>query len=114
MVVSGTCVLPSLILSRNEVKFNITEEDNKFEKKEGLKLENPFDYDVSYEWALPLNCQFSVEPASGLIKARSNMATTFVYAFEDGGDPGVKLEETIKLKVKHGKSIEVKCSALIP
>lgn len=35
---------PSLNLSRNEIKFNITEEDKRFEKKETLKLDNPFDY----------------------------------------------------------------------
>lgn len=44
MLVSGTCVPPSLNLSRNEIKFNITEEDKRFEKKETLKLDNPFDY----------------------------------------------------------------------
>ena len=90
-MVTGTCVLPSLNLSRNEVKFNITEDDKKFEKKEQMKLENPFGYEVNYEWVMPANCPFTVEPAINTIKPHSNSIANFVYSFETGGDPGLKL-----------------------
>ena len=33
LMVTGICVLPSLNLSRNEIKFNISEDDKRFEKK---------------------------------------------------------------------------------
>jgi len=48
------------------------------------------------------------------MRPHSNATASFIYSFETGGEPGVKIDESIKLKVKHGKSIEVKCSALIP
>ena len=77
-------------------------------------MENAFDYEVSYEWTITPNCQFNIEPAKGSIKPHSSMTTTFVYGFENGGEPGVKIEESAKLKIKYGRNVEVKCSALIP
>ena len=46
MMVTGTCILPLLSISKNEIRFTITEEDKKFEKKEALSLENVYDYDI--------------------------------------------------------------------
>ena len=48
------------------------------------------------------------------MKPHSTVVTHFVYTFEMGGEPGIKIDESVKLKIKHGKSVEVKCSALIP
>jgi Leucine-rich repeat (LRR) protein len=57
-MITGTCILPTLNLSRNEIKFSITEEDKKFDKKESLNLDNTYDYDIDYEWKAPANSVF--------------------------------------------------------
>lgn len=46
MMVTGTCILPTLNINKNEIKFTITEDDKKFEKKETLSLDNAYDYDI--------------------------------------------------------------------
>lgn len=114
LMVTGVCVLPSLGLSKNEVKFTIGEEDRKFEKKQILKLDNNFDYDVSYEWVPVANSMFVIEPLKGVVKPHSNVMTSFLYNFQAGAEPGQKIQEAMKLKIAYGKSVEVKCSALIP
>jgi len=47
-MITGTCLLPTLVLSRTDLKFTVTEDDKKFEKKENIRLDNTFEYDVSY------------------------------------------------------------------
>ena len=48
LMITGTCLLPTLVLSRTDLKFTVTEDDKKFEKKENIRLDNTFEYDVSY------------------------------------------------------------------
>ena len=56
-----------------------------------MKLENPFGCEVNYEWVMPANCPFTVEPTKNTIKPHANSIANFVYSFETGGDPGLKL-----------------------
>lgn len=49
----------------------------------------------------------------GVIKANSQLNVTFTFNYEALGE-GTKIEETFKLKLKYGKTLEVKCSAVVP
>lgn len=112
-MITGTCIQPTLTLSRNDLKFIITEEDKKFQKKEAITFENTYDYDVYYEWKSPVNPSFEIEPMIGCVKANSQLVATVNFNFQDLGE-GSKIEESFKLKVKYGKTIEVKCTAIVP
>ena len=59
-MILGTCISPTLALSRNDIKFIINDEDRKFEKRESIKLENIYDYDVSFESKTLPNSPFSL------------------------------------------------------
>lgn len=90
MMVTGTCILPTLNINKNEIKFAITEDDKKFEKKEALTLDNVYDYDIQYEWKVPTNSSFEIEPISGIIKANSQLQITIAFNFEELGE-GTKI-----------------------
>lgn len=81
LMLTGTCVLPTLALSRTELRFAPAEDDRKFEKKETLKLDNAYDYDVEFEWKSVANSQFTIEPATGIVKANSSLNTVVGFSF---------------------------------
>lgn len=114
--VVGTVILPSLNLSRTELKFCLTEEDKEFSKCEKLSLKNMFDYEAKFKWVSPSG-MFEVTPEEGVVAPHSDLPilvkyhpnkSTKEFQMQQRND-----EEKLRLRIIDGNEIQLKCSSQI-
>lgn len=78
-----------------------------------MKLENTHDYAVNFKWKSQPNSPFVVSPQEGSIPPRSSLTTDVQFDYE-GAEPGSRIEEALQLKLRYGRSLDIKCSAVVP
>ncbi len=78
-------------------------------------MTNPYEYEVDFSILTNHESQlFKVEPENGKIPPKGSKSVSILHRFDMVQELGVKIEEIIKIKINHGKTIELKCLSLVP
>ena len=96
-----------LKLSKSVIKFVFDDENMEESLTEKLNIENLCSADTEFNWVIPSNSNFDVEPKKDIIEARKTKTVNIKFTPAVGG--GKTEDEYLTMKVQNGEACVLRC-----